>query len=110
MPSWTPPDDDHPLVALGKQAIGAAVKADRQRLRWPQRWLAFQAGVSQPVISRLESGRLNGIRWQTLARIVGVLQAGSGFRLPDVLVLPDTSHARSRDTDSAKQADSADLD
>jgi predicted transcriptional regulator len=66
------------------------------RLGWPQRWLATQAGVSQPMISRLETGRLNGIRWQTLARVVGVLQAGRTFRLPDLLDLsrPSTSSGR----------------
>jgi transcriptional regulator with XRE-family HTH domain len=85
MSTRIPPDDDQPLVAVGKQAIGSAVKAGRLRLGWPQRWLATQAGVSQPIISRLESGRLNGIRWQTLARIVGVLQLGRGFHLPDLL-------------------------
>ena len=79
-----PPDNDHPLVAVGKQAIGAAVKAGRLRLGWPQRWLASEVGISQPIISRLESGRLNGIRWQTLARIVGVLEIGRGFHLPDL--------------------------
>jgi hypothetical protein len=94
--SWIPPDDDHPVVALGKQAIGSAVRSGRMRLGWPQRWLATQAGVSQPMISRLETGRLNGIRWQTLARVVGVLQAGRTFRLPDLLDLsrPSTSSGR----------------
>lgn len=76
-------DDSDPLVGIGKGALGAAVKAGRLRNRWPQRWLAFQAGVSQTTISRLENGRLTGIRWQTLARIVGVIQLGRGFRLPD---------------------------
>jgi transcriptional regulator with XRE-family HTH domain len=88
MPGWTSAPVDHPLVAFGKQAIGAGVKAGRLRLRWPQRWLAVQAGVSQPLISRLETGRLNGIRWQTLARIVGVLQLGRGFYIPHVMDLP----------------------
>ena len=75
-------DDSDPLVGIGKGALGAAVKAGRLRNGWPQRWLALQAGVSQPVISRLENGRLTGIRWQTLARIIGVIQLGRGFRLP----------------------------
>ena len=55
-------DDADPLVGIGKGALGAAVKAGRLRNRWPQRWLAFQAGVSQTTISRLENGRLTGIR------------------------------------------------
>ena len=69
-------------MVQGKLAIGAAVKVARRARGWPQRWLALQAGVSQPVISRLETGRLNGIRWQTLARIVGVLQIGRSFAFP----------------------------
>jgi transcriptional regulator with XRE-family HTH domain len=76
-------DDADPLVGIGKGALGAAVKAGRVRNRWPQRWLALQAGVSQTTISRLENGRLTGIRWQMLARIVGVIQLGRRFRLPD---------------------------
>jgi transcriptional regulator with XRE-family HTH domain len=83
MTTRVPPDDTDALVGVGKGAIGAAVKAARLRRRWPQRWLAFQAGVDQSIISRLENGKLTGIRWQTLARIVGVLQLGRGFRLPD---------------------------
>ena len=83
MGSWLPGDNDDPLVVSGKAAIGAAVKAGQLARGWPQRWLAIQAGISQPVISRLETGRLNGIRWQMLARIVGVLQHGRGFRLSD---------------------------
>ena len=82
MGTRVPSDDDDPLVGIGKGALGAAIKAGRLRNNWPQRWLALQAGVSQPVISRLENGRLTGIRWQTLARIVGVVQLGRGFRLP----------------------------
>jgi hypothetical protein len=85
--SRDPNDNDHPLVALGRQALGAAVREGRLRLGWPQRWLAFQAGVSQPIISRLETGKLNGIRWQTLARVIGVLQAGRGFNLPNLMIV-----------------------
>ena len=84
MPSWEPADNHDPIVDLGKAAIGTAVRARRLELGWPQRWLAFQALVSQPVISRLESGKLDGIRWQTLARIVGVLAAGRGLRFPGI--------------------------
>jgi len=82
--NWAPRDNHDPIVDLGKAAIGAVVKRRRVALGWPQRWLATQARVSQPVISRLETGRLNGIRWQTLARIVGVLHAGRAFELPDL--------------------------
>src|SRR5262245_17936786 len=82
--TWTPRDDHDPVVELGKGVLGVALKARRRELGWTQRWLATQVGVSQPLISRLETGRLNGIRWQTLARIIGVLHAGRPFRLPDL--------------------------
>ena len=96
MSNWVPPDHDDPVAAVGRQAIGAAIKAGRLERRSPQRWLAIEAGVSQPVISRLERGQLNGIRWQTLARIVGVLQIGRGLRLPDLFALSNVAEPESR--------------
>jgi DNA-binding Xre family transcriptional regulator len=75
MANWTPKDNDLPFVVLGKQTIGASVRSRRLMLGWSQRGMSRRVGVSQSVISRLETGRLNGIRWQTFARIVGVLQA-----------------------------------
>jgi DNA-binding Xre family transcriptional regulator len=75
MANWTPADNDLPFVVLGKQTIGAGVRSRRLLLGWSQRGMSRRVGVSQSVISRLETGRLNGIRWQTFARIVGVLQA-----------------------------------
>jgi predicted transcriptional regulator len=75
MANWTPRDNDLPFVVLGKRTIGAAVRSRRLRLGWSQRGMAQRVGVSQSVISRLETGRLNGIRWQTFARVIGVLQA-----------------------------------
>lgn len=82
MADWTPSDDAQHYVRLGKLAIGSEVRAARRHVRMSQRAFGIAVGVSQPIISRLESGRLNGIRWQTLARIIGVVQASRGFRLP----------------------------
>jgi predicted transcriptional regulator len=82
MADWTPHDDSHEFVRLGKLAIGQEVRAARLALGWSQRAFAPRVGVDQSVLSRLETGRLNGIRWQTLARIIGVVQAARGFRLP----------------------------
>jgi predicted transcriptional regulator len=82
MANWTPLDDDEAFVRLGKLAVGTEVRSARLQLGASQRSLATQVGVSQPMISGLETGRLNGIRWQTLARIIGVIQARRGFRLP----------------------------
>ena len=82
MANWTPDDDGDPFVRLGKLAIGTEIRTARRTLGVSQHHFAVQLGVSQPVLSRLETGKLNGIRWQTLARIIGVVQANRGFRLP----------------------------
>ena len=82
MADWTPSDDRHLVVVRGKLALGAAVRSSRLAARAPQRRLAELAGISQPIISRLETGRLNGIRWQTLAAIIGVLESSRPFELP----------------------------
>ena len=68
----------------GKLAIGRAVLSGRRTVGVSQRTFGIRAGVSQPVISRLETGRLNGIRWQTLARIVGPLEATGAFRIREI--------------------------
>jgi transcriptional regulator with XRE-family HTH domain len=81
MTDWTPHDDGEALVRRGKVAIGAAVRSGRMSLMASQRALAERAGISQSVISRLETGHLNGIRWQTLARVVGLLDAAGAFPL-----------------------------
>lgn len=65
----------------GKVAIGKAVRSGRRTLGVSQQTFGIHAGVSQPVISRLETGQLTGIRWQTLARIIGLLEAAEAFRL-----------------------------
>jgi len=78
---WTPRDDREPLVKRGKVALGQAVRYGRRSLGVSQDTFGIHAGVSQPVISRLETGRLNGIRWQTLARVIGLLDAAGVWRL-----------------------------
>ena len=82
MADWSPDDDEDAFVRLGKAAIGSAVRSARLEIGVSQRRFAVLLGVSQSVLSRLETGALNGMRWQTLARIVGVIQATRGFRLP----------------------------
>jgi predicted transcriptional regulator len=67
----------------GKLALGKAIRYGRLSLSVSQNTFGIHAGVSQPVISRLETGRLNGIRWQTLARIIGLLDATGAWRMRD---------------------------
>ena len=84
MADWTPHDDGQALVQRGKLAIGQAVRSGRRSLGVSQHTFGIHAGISQPMISRLETGRLTGIRWQTLARIIGLLEAAGAFRLREI--------------------------
>jgi len=73
--AWATFDIDRadPMVQIGSFFIGELVRHRRYRLKLTQAELGLAAGVSQPVISRLERGRLRGIRFARLAQIVAVL-------------------------------------
>lgn len=62
-----------PLLQLGWELVGAMVRRRRERLGWSQRDLARQSGTSQSGISRLETGRLRGLKFHRFAAIVAVL-------------------------------------
>lgn len=83
MDLWARLDDLETAGQLGEGVIGGGIRAGRLRLGWSQQQLAWRVGVSQSVISRLETGRLRGMRFRTLARIVGVLEASPGYAFPD---------------------------
>jgi hypothetical protein len=57
----------------GLQRIGQLVRRRRRLLGLSQRQLERLSGVDQTVISRLENGRLGGLRWSRFARLVGAL-------------------------------------
>ena len=81
MPDWrVGPDDD--ATALGVVVIGAGIRTGRHAMGLTQQQLAWRVGLSQTAISRLETGTLSGIRYRTLARIVGVLEEGPVYRFP----------------------------
>jgi transcriptional regulator with XRE-family HTH domain len=71
-----------PRVRRGLEIIGRAVWEARRRAGISQRQLAYLAGVHQSTISRLERGRLNGMRLQRLAAIVAVLDQLSFIEVP----------------------------
>jgi transcriptional regulator with XRE-family HTH domain len=50
--------------------IGQLVRRRRERLGLSQRQLELLTGIDQSVISRLENGRLAGLRWSRFARLV----------------------------------------
>lgn len=62
-----------PLAQVGMLAIGASVQAARRRAGLSQRALADRCGVHQSVISRLENGLLQNLRWWRFAMLEGAL-------------------------------------
>jgi transcriptional regulator with XRE-family HTH domain len=64
-------DDD--LTARGFAALGALVRRRRRQLRITQRELEWLSGIDQTLISKLENGRLKGMRWSRFGRLVGAL-------------------------------------
>ena len=72
--SWDPslwPNDRR--VLRGLVFIGRVVKLRRNQRAISQRELERLSGVDQTVISRLENGKLYGLRWARFARIVDAL-------------------------------------
>lgn len=65
-------------IRSGAQIIGGWFLSMRLERRWTQRQLAWRCQVSQSTISRLETGRLRGMRLSTMAIIAAVLN-GSKF-------------------------------
>ena len=64
-----------PSRLRGLEIIGRALYEARRRAGLTQRRLAYICGVHQSTISRLERGRLNGIRLKKLALIVAALES-----------------------------------
>lgn len=62
-----------PLTLRRFELIGGLVRRRRQRLSISQRQLEHLCGVDQTVISRLENGKLGGLRWSRFADVVGAL-------------------------------------
>jgi transcriptional regulator with XRE-family HTH domain len=63
----------HPLLQMGWELVGAMVKRRRELLGWSQRELAHRSGTSQSVISRFETGKLRGLKFQRFAAMVAVM-------------------------------------
>ena len=62
-----------PVTLRGLELIGQLVKG-RRTAGITQRQLGERAGVNQSTISRLERGRLNGMRLKRLAAILATLE------------------------------------
>jgi DNA-binding Xre family transcriptional regulator len=72
---WNPESrfDRDPDVQRGWEIIGRMVKRRRTRLGWSQRDLSASSGLAQSAISRLETGKLSGVRFGRFARLVAVM-------------------------------------
>ena len=69
--SWESPTDQR--VLRGLELLGRVVKLRRKQRGVSQRRLEVLSGVDQTIISRLENGKLFGLRWARFARIVEAL-------------------------------------
>ncbi len=66
-------DEDDGPVFDGAKWLGRAVRQRRQALAMTQRQLENVTGIDQTMISRLETGRLKGIKHARLLLLIGVL-------------------------------------
>jgi transcriptional regulator with XRE-family HTH domain len=80
---WEFEEDVDSAVRVGLLVIGGIVRDARLRRNLTQRQLAWQALLTQSTISRLETGRLQGMRLRTLAAIIGVLRMNPKGRASD---------------------------
>jgi hypothetical protein len=65
-------EDDGPII-VGAVWLGRAVKERRRVLGISQRQLEAVTGIDQTLISRLETGRLKGIKHSRLLLLIGML-------------------------------------
>jgi transcriptional regulator with XRE-family HTH domain len=79
MHRWHTLEDLSSTEQLGARLLGAGVRRARLNAGWSQRQLAWQVGLSQSMISRLETGHLRGMRFRMLARVAGAVRLGPAW-------------------------------
>jgi hypothetical protein len=74
-PRWSYEDRARkdPLSQEGCERLGALIRRRRRQVGFTQQALGVLSGMSQSMISRLETGKLRGINLANLGRIVGAL-------------------------------------
>ncbi len=74
--AWSAADRERwkPEVQRGWEILGAMVKRRRIALHWSQRDLQRATGIHQSAISRLETGRLSGLRMARFAALVAAMK------------------------------------
>lgn len=65
--------DRDPELQRGWEIIGAMVKRRRTMIGWSQRDLSRASGLAQSAISRLETGKLSGVRFGRFAKLVAAM-------------------------------------
>ena len=72
---WTATErsDRDAELQRGWEIIGRMVKRRRSRIGWSQRDLSRACGLAQSAISRLETGKLSGVRFGRFARLVAAM-------------------------------------
>jgi transcriptional regulator with XRE-family HTH domain len=61
--------------------FGQSIRALRRRRRWTQHRLAVAAGVSRPIIGRVEAGQADRVTVRTLVRVASALGASLTVRV-----------------------------
>ena len=84
-------DRDAPTDNPVEAKLGRAILQLRMYWGWSQRELGRRAGVSQSVISRLESGRALGLSIRRLFAILRALRLGELLMLPGPPVVAQTT-------------------
>jgi transcriptional regulator with XRE-family HTH domain len=97
---WDFEEDFDESVQVGLLIIGGLVRDARLHRNLTQRQLAWASTLTQSTISKLETGRLRGMRLRTLAAIIGVLRmntarAGSPHRRLPGMAGSDDRESRS---------------
>jgi len=82
--------------------IGETLKALRTQRGWGQAELARRAGITQPVISVLESGRQDSARSDTLVKLAEALEVEVGNFFAEGGVLPVPPPPKTRRTDEER--------
>jgi transcriptional regulator with XRE-family HTH domain len=82
MKDWSVLEDTERALASGRRTIGAGIRSARLGLWLTQQQLGWRVGGEQSTISRLETGKSQGMRYSTLCRLVGIIQLSPGYRFP----------------------------
>ena len=67
------------LIPLAREMFGAVIRQARREMGWSQATLGARCGLHQSTISRLETGRLEGLAYHRLIVLLYVLREPLGI-------------------------------